>query len=1040
MLNLPLAAQAQLADNSRVRPQVRFGSVRIGGVSKNVTISDSRVIDGSLSFTDGTSSSSTFDIGAAVMGKVSFELRNDDGYFDDWDFGSAEYARVAVLVDYYSTPSASTKTTATLYKGYYKLQQPDSYGRTIGITGYDYMSKFERPYSEVTTKYPATLQTIMRGICSKCGVTLASATFPNYSYVVQERPDDSNLNCMQMVSYIAQVAGCFAKVNVSGALEVKWYDTSSFEGEDWLDGGTYNTSTRPYSDGDAADGGAFSPWTVGAVADGGTFGMNNMAYAISNSALRVATDDVVITGISVKAQDGEDGDGKNLDGETHLSGSTGYVLSVEGNPLILYGQAKTVADYLAGIVVGMQFRPFDVSTIGNPCIEAGDPIILVDAMQRQYSSFVTQNTYKAGAYQALKCGAETPQRNQASVFSAQTKAIVDLRNQVKQEISDRALAIESLGRRLDDETGLFETEQPAPGGGVIRYIHDQPTIAESRVVWKMTADAIGVSTDGGVTYPIGLDATGDAVLNRIYAIGLDAGYINTGRLEVSDSAGNIRFLADCDTGQVLIQDPNGNMWNTMTGELRMTGGSTLGGRKVDALLSAVDATISSVDVQYAQNQSQTVAPTSGWKTTAPAWREGWYIWQRTATTNPSGTRYSTPTCISGRDGEDGTSVKILGSYNTLAELKAAHPTGNDGDGYLVGGDLYVWNGTQWQNVGTIKGPTGATGVGVSAIVEQYYLSTSSTTQTGGSWSTSQPAWTSGKYIWTRSLVTWTDGRQTTTSPVLAKAINGANLSASTANTTANTAKSTADATKTAFDALNTQEGIFNKLTNNGQTQGIYLSGGKLYINAEYIKAGIIADGKGKNSWNLATGAFKTDSMTATNINASGVMLAEGTKSIYDTGIWFYPRTKVTGGFVEFYTKDVGSSTWKKAGAIRGSHVTYGMSGSIVHEYVTTMIGQTDFELRIDDMTGTFAPHVHTSKAEGAMTVGGGHYDELSFGKSIVQLRSTKSKGIYLKGFDTNGYPKEIRLFGSSVIIEAMSNNGGKLVGKTYKFTTSKFVS
>jgi hypothetical protein len=63
------------------------------------------------------------------------------------------------------------------------------------------------------------------------------------------------------------------------------------------------------------------------------------------------------------------------------------------------------------------------------------------------------------------------------------------------------------------------------------------------------------------------------------------------------------------------------------------------------------------------------------------------------------------------------------------------------------------------------GATGAAGKGVKSVVPQYYLSTSSTTQTGGSWSTSIPAWTNGKYIWTRLVTTYTDNSTTTTSPV-----------------------------------------------------------------------------------------------------------------------------------------------------------------------------------------------------------------------------------------------------------------------------------
>ena len=78
------------------------------------------------------------------------------------------------------------------------------------------------------------------------------------------------------------------------------------------------------------------------------------------------------------------------------------------------------------------------------------------------------------------------------------------------------------------------------------------------------------------------------------------------------------------------------------------------------------------------------------------------------------------------------------------------------------------------------GAKGDPGIGVKAVVEQYYLSTSSTAQSGGSWSANQPEWSEGKYIWTRSQVTWTDNTITTTTPTLAKAINGANETANEA--------------------------------------------------------------------------------------------------------------------------------------------------------------------------------------------------------------------------------------------------------------------
>ena len=127
---------------------------------------------------------------------------------------------------------------------------------------------------------------------------------------------------------------------------------------------------------------------------------------------------------------------------------------------------------------------------------------------------------------------------------------------------------------------------------------------------------------------------------------------------------------------------------------------------------AAGVSVTSVDVEYAKTVNSTVAPTSGWSTTAPAWEDGKYIWSRTKTvlsSAPSSPKYSTAVCITGGKGNTGST-----------------------------------------------GSTGATGKGVVSITEQYYKSTSKTTQTGGSWSTTAPTWESGKYIWTRSAIVYTD--------------------------------------------------------------------------------------------------------------------------------------------------------------------------------------------------------------------------------------------------------------------------------------------
>lgn len=161
-----------------------------------------------------------------------------------------------------------------------------------------------------------------------------------------------------------------------------------------------------------------------------------------------------------------------------------------------------------------------------------------------------------------------------------------------------------------------------------------------------------------------------------------------------------------------------------------------------------------------------------WSTTPPAWREGTYYWQKVKTIYFDGTSSeSTPICITGNTGADGTGVTILGSYDTEEELTEAHPTGSPGDSYMVSGDLYVWdsNTSKWKNVGRIKGEQGdpgPNGRSIASMTVEFYLSTSKITQTGGQWTTTLPDWVNGKYLWTRAKIVYENPASTEyTTPV-----------------------------------------------------------------------------------------------------------------------------------------------------------------------------------------------------------------------------------------------------------------------------------
>lgn len=166
-------------------------------------------------------------------------------------------------------------------------------------------------------------------------------------------------------------------------------------------------------------------------------------------------------------------------------------------------------------------------------------------------------------------------------------------------------------------------------------------------------------------------------------------------------------------------------------------------------------TVNKVQVQYALGDTLTTPPTAGWSETAPEWQAGKYMWQKTVTTYSDGaTKESKATCIQGAKGETGASGTD-GKDGTNGKDGKDGVDGKDGE----------------------KGDTGATGKGIKSIQDQYYLSTSNTTQTGGAWKNTQDAWGSGKYIWTRSHITWSDDTTTDTTPILAESLNTANENA-----------------------------------------------------------------------------------------------------------------------------------------------------------------------------------------------------------------------------------------------------------------------
>lgn len=521
MINASTEFRKRLLDNTTL--QVKGKLTLADGTTKDLTGDDFT----SCEFEESTSANNAFSIGAAIEGSATIGLNNYDERFSEYDFEGAE-------IILWVGAEMSDGTTEWLRRGTYCVDQPDSYSGVITLDCLDYMCKLEKAYSEVETTFPATLATIAQDICDKCGIVLATPIFTYSDYEVSENLMGADDTCLDVISYLAQISAHYAKVDPNGALHIEWYKVTESETEDKLDGQFFDDAS-PYASGDTADGGTFDDYSKGYKADGGSFTvLSDTENLFRFSDLTVVTDDVTITGISVTAQP-KTVDGVRTEGETILAGKEGYVLSITGNPLIINGKANGIANRVGLQLVGMTFRPFDGTHVADPCLQAGDKVRLTDRKQNTYDSYATSVALTVNGSMKVSCDAESASRNSANRAGATTSTVKAARKAMAQELTSRDALIAQVSKQVADSSGLYSTQVKQSDGSYIYYMHDKPKLADSKVIYKLTADAIAISTDGGDTYATSISAAGDAVLQRIYAVGINADYVKTGKITGGNS-------------------------------------------------------------------------------------------------------------------------------------------------------------------------------------------------------------------------------------------------------------------------------------------------------------------------------------------------------------------------------------------------------------------------------------------------------------------------------------------------------------------------
>lgn len=537
------------------------------GTELNLT--NSEIWTGGFTYEEAVSDDESFTaLGSAIIGSATLIINNIYETYSPYDFTNA-------IVEL----SIGMQFTDRLEKfkvGTYTVDETNYNGATIRLSLLDNMEQFDRPYSISTLVYPATLELIVRDACTNCGVTLLTQDFPHKAYEIPTRPTDEDITFREVLSWCAAIAGCFAKCDPNGRLELKWFNQSAFDQlDDLLDGGTFN----PWTAGELKDGGTFSPWTTGDELDGGTLSQgSDIHHLISLYSQDISMDDIVITGISASVKN-EDDDTQDI--IQYTAGTSGYVVELAENPFITPTNAQTILNWLGTQLIGLQFRKFNISQASDPSIESGDVAIVIDRKQNVYRGLVTRMSFSVDGSQTVVSGASTPSRNNATRFSSATKSYVEARKLLKKQKTTYDQALDDLAAALDEKSGLYSTIETTQSGNIF-YLHDAPLLSDSKVVWKMTSDAWGVTTNyqGAQTvWNSGLTVDGAFLASVINTMGLFFDYAHGGTLTLggSDNVNGLLIMRNANGTEIGRWSKDGISWTATNSSMTQAGYLTISG-------------------------------------------------------------------------------------------------------------------------------------------------------------------------------------------------------------------------------------------------------------------------------------------------------------------------------------------------------------------------------------------------------------------------------------------------------------------------------
>lgn len=482
------------------------------GTAFNITDKD---IIGAVTVDWSSVTGSKLDLGSACMSELSFTLENADGAFDDKVFEGAQL--------YVTTSFSAGSTTETVPIGYYTVDSPPRKLRSIKITAYDRMAKFNRAY-DTELVYPATLYQIVADACTKCGVSQKLPTNTLHRGVsIPKRPEADNLTYRQVLVWAAELMGVSLYIDYDGKLTGGWYATNAKHM-------VIKASDR--------------------------FTSGNTDFAENN---------IVFSGVRIV--------GNDENKTEYLAGTKDYAFNIEGNLLVQSDMnLSTLVTELKTARCSLTYTPMSCTTHSFPHLRPLDVMNFETAQGTKKVVLTNVKWQSQNRCTKLEGKGETATQSgyaTMGAFTPKQQAVLEqTRAQQAAQINDFEQATLALNETIANSMGLYVTRKADSSGAVITYYHDKPTLEGSNTIYCRNAGGYAWTNNGwnngSPNWEYGVSKDGDAVIRSIAANKISASYITTDIL----SSPTGKFSFNLDTGKIIASDVD-----ITGGDINLDGGS-----------------------------------------------------------------------------------------------------------------------------------------------------------------------------------------------------------------------------------------------------------------------------------------------------------------------------------------------------------------------------------------------------------------------------------------------------------------------------------